>query len=188
MFLKKLERGFESVLWNIRFVTLIAVIASLIGSFALFYVAILDVGQLFVELSHYTDGSLGAAAHDAIHLRIITSVAEFVDGFLFALVLLIFAFGIYELFISKIEAAERSEVAKRILLIRSLDDLKERLAKVIFLILVVRYFESAIHRPVQSALDLLYLAVGIVLIAVGLYLTKPKPEPEFDATIPLSRH
>lgn len=182
MFLKTLERVFESVLWNIRFVTLIAVVASLIGSFALFYVAVLDVVRLFGELAHYADGSLGANVHDAIRLQIVTSVAEFVDGLLFALVLLIFAFGIYELFIGKIDAAERSEVAKRILLIRSLDDLKERLAKVIFLILVVRYFESAIHRPVQSALDLLYLAAGVVFIAVGLYLTKPKPEPEIDAS------
>lgn len=176
MIVKAIERAFESVLWNVRFVTLIAVVASLVGSFALFYVAILDVARLFSELAHYGDASLGAAAHDAIRLEIVTSVAEFVDGFLFALVLLIFAFGIYELFIGKIDAAERSEVAKRILLIRSLDDLKERLAKVIFLILVVRYFESAIHRPVETSLDLLYLAMGIVLVAVGLYLTKPKTE------------
>ncbi len=188
MIFKTLERVFESMLWNVRFVTLVAVIASLIGSFALFYVAILDVVRLFGELAHYADASIGNDAHDTIRLQIVTSVAEFVDGFLFALVLLIFAFGIYELFIGKIDAAERSEVAKRILLIRSLDDLKERLAKVIFLILVVRYFESAIHRPVQSALDLLYLAAGIVLIAVGLYLTKPKHESELRRDTPPSRH
>ncbi|GAC1451467.1 MAG: YqhA family protein [Vulcanimicrobiaceae bacterium] len=187
MLVKKVERVFESMLWNVRFVTLIAVIASLIGSFALFYVALLDVARLFGELPRYADASLGAEAHDTIRLHVVTSVAEFVDGFLFALVLLIFAFGIYELFIGKIDAAERSEVAKRILLIRSLDDLKERLAKVIFLILVVRYFESAIHRPVQNALDLLYLAVGIVLIAVGLYLTKPKPEDEAQVASSRSR-
>jgi len=168
-------------------VTLIAVIASLIGSFALFYVAVLDVARLFGDLARYADPSLNAEAHDAIRLLVVTSVAEFVDGFLFALVLLIFAFGIYELFIGKIDAAESSEIAKRILLIRSLEDLKERLAKVIFLILVVRYFESAIHRPVQSALDLLYLAAGIVFIAIGLYLTKPKVEAEADVSPSLTR-
>ncbi|GAC1300161.1 MAG: YqhA family protein [Vulcanimicrobiaceae bacterium] len=176
--MKRLESVFEAMLWNSRFVTLVAVLASVFGAFALFYVAALDVATLFGELLRYSDRSLDAPAHDAIRLQIVTSVAEFVDGFLFGLVLLIFAFGIYELFIGKIDIAERSPVANRILLIDSLEDLKERLAKVIFLILIVRYFEYAVHRPVASSLDLLYLAVGIVLIAVALYLTIPKAKAD----------
>ncbi len=175
--MKAVERIFEALLWNSRFITLVAVIASLAGSLALFYVAIFDAKTLFVELIHYSDGALGAIEHSEIRLQIVTSVAEFVDGLLFALVLLIFAFGIYELFISKIDAAEDHPIAERILLIRSLDDLKERLAKVIFLILIVRYFEYAVHRPVETAVDLLFLAVGIALIAVALYLTIPKARP-----------
>ncbi len=176
--MKRLEGVFEAILWNSRFVTLVAVLASLLGAFALFYVAALDVATLFGELLHYANRSVAASEHEAVRLQIVTSVAEFVDGCLFGLVLLIFAFGIYELFIGKIDAAERSPVATRILLVNSLDDLKERLAKVIFLILVVRYFEFAVHRPVATSLDLLYLAVGIALIAVALYLTIPKAKHE----------
>ena len=74
----------------------------------------------------------------------------------------------------KIEAAESSELAQRLLLIESIDDLKERLAKVIFLILIVRYFEYALETPIQTATDLVSLAVGIALIALGIFLTKPK--------------
>jgi uncharacterized membrane protein YqhA len=94
-----------------------------------------------------------------------------VDGYLFAAILIIFSFGLYELFISRIDAAERSEIAPRLLLIRSLDDLKSRLAKVVFLILVVRYFEYALQSEIRSPLDLLYLAIGIALIAFSLYLS-----------------
>jgi uncharacterized membrane protein YqhA len=78
---------------------------------------------------------------------------------------------LYELFVSRIDAAERSEFAPRLLLIRSIDDLKSRLAKVVFLILVVRYFEYALQSQVTTPLDLLYLAIGIALIALSLYLT-----------------
>ena len=187
--MKRFGEGFEAALWSSRFVTIVAVLASLLGALALFYVAMLDVAARLPELAHYGDRTLDAHAHDVVRLEIITSVAEFVDGCLFALVLLIFSFGIYELFIGKIDIAERSPVAPRILLIVSLDDLKERLAKVIFLILIVRYFEFAVHRPVTSSLDLLYLALGIVLIAVALYLTGPKAKgvptgPKSDSSRP----
>jgi hypothetical protein len=45
------------------------------------------------------------------------------------------------------------------------------LANVVFLILIVRYFEYALQSDVTGPLDLLELAVGIALIAVSLYLT-----------------
>jgi uncharacterized membrane protein YqhA len=85
--------------------------------------------------------------------------------------MLIFAFGLYELFVSRIDAAERSEIAPRLLLIDNIDDLKARLANVVFLILIVRYFEYALQSDVNGPLDLLELAVGIALIALSLYLT-----------------
>ncbi len=45
--MKRLEGVFEAILWNSRFVTLVAVLASLLGAFALSYVAALDVAALF---------------------------------------------------------------------------------------------------------------------------------------------
>ena len=112
-----------------------------------------------------------------MHATVVAHVAEIVDGYLFATILIIFALGLYELFISKIDAIENSPVAPRLLLIRSLDDLKERLAKVVFLILIVRYFEYALESTPSTPLDLLYLAIGIALIAIALYLTKEKHAP-----------
>jgi uncharacterized membrane protein YqhA len=85
--------------------------------------------------------------------------------------MIIFSLGLYELFIGRIVAAETSEVAPRLLLIHTLDDLKDRLAKVVFLILIVRYFEYALQSDIGGPLDLLYLAIGIALVALSLYLT-----------------
>ena len=84
--------------------------------------------------------------------------------------MLIFSFGLYELFISNIDPAEANDRSARILLIRSLDDLKHRLAQIVLLILVVKFFEHAVKVPFAGAIDLLYLAIGILVIAAGLYL------------------
>ncbi len=170
--MRALEHFFETVLWNSRFLIVIAVVASVLASLAMFFVGSVDVVHLAAELLRYVRPGVDPAEQSTLHALIVASVAEIIDGFLFATILLIFALGLYELFISKIEAAEASEFASRLLLIRSLDDLKERLAKVIFLILIVRYFEYALQRRIETALDLLYLAVGIALIAVALYLSR----------------
>jgi len=84
---------------------------------------------------------------------------------------LIFALGLYELFISKIDVADNGNVAGNVLVIHSLDDLKSRLAKVILMILIVKFFENAISLTYNDALSLLYLSAGIALIGLALYLT-----------------
>ena len=181
--MKRIERGIEWALWNSRFLTLIAVIASLAGAFAMFFVASVDAVDLWGAVLRYADRGLTDAEHAGLRSEIVARVAASIDGFLFAVVLLIFALGIYELFISKIDAAESSEVAEHVLLIRSLDDLKDRLAKVILLILIVRYFEFALHSDARGPLELLYLALGIGLIALALRLTShqtPDAAPSRD--------
>ncbi|MCU7810241.1 MAG: YqhA family protein, partial [Candidatus Thiodiazotropha sp. (ex Notomyrtea botanica)] len=100
----------------------------------------------------------------------VTHVVEIVDGYLLATVLLIFSLGLYELFISKIDQAEGSESASNVLTITSLDDLKSRLAKVVMMILVVRYFEYALSMHFKTPLDLLQFAGGIALLGLALYL------------------
>jgi uncharacterized membrane protein YqhA len=154
---------------------LIAVVASLIGALVMFVVSGVDaIGVIGAGFKYATSDP---NAHHALRGKIVASIAEFVDGFLFALVLIIFALGLYELFVGKITQAEDSELAERLLLVRSLDDLKSRLSSVIFLILIVRYFEYALEATIDTSLDLLYLAVGIALVALGLFLTKKKHDP-----------
>jgi uncharacterized membrane protein YqhA len=167
----KLEQRFEALLWSCRYVMLVPVVLSLVAAIAMLVVATVDAGYLVRDAVAYGDPHLALAARDELHDSAISQIASMLDGYLFGAVLIIFALGLYELFISKIDPAERSEIASRLLLIRNIDDLKERLGKVIFLILVVRYFQFALHTTPASALDLLQLAIGIALIALALYLT-----------------
>jgi uncharacterized membrane protein YqhA len=139
---------------------------------AVLYVMVtIQAFRLPLHLVAFLDGGLSAKERSTVYTEAVTNIASVIDGYLFATIMLIFAMGLYELFISKIEVAENSELASRILLIRSIDDLKDRLAKVIFLVLIVKYFEYALHGSYTTPLELLQLATGILLLAAALWLT-----------------
>ena len=169
--MKWLERTFEAILWQSRVVVLFAVVASLLSAFAMFYLATVDAVYMFVHLAHYWEPGLDAVARADLHGEAVAHVVEIVDGYLLGAVLLIFALGLYELFISKLDVAKGSETSNNVLLIGSLDDLKTRLAKVILMILIVKFFEHVIDMHFDQPLDLLYLAGGIALIGAALWLT-----------------
>jgi uncharacterized membrane protein YqhA len=173
----RIDAAFEKLLWGSRLIVLLAVVASLVVSVGMFYVSTVDVIGLLGYIGEYA--SLHGPERVAERSRIVAHVVEAVDGYLLAAIMLIFSLGLYELFVARIEVAEGSELASRLLLIRSLDDLKDRLAKVVLLILVVKFFEYALQLPFETPLDLLYLAVGTLLVSAALYLTKGKtPEKE----------
>lgn len=167
--MKKLEIYFENMLWQSRLIVIAAVIISLVSSLAMFFMATVDAVYMISHLVEYP----GLLGEERLLLRsaTITHVVELIDGYLLATVLLIFALGLYELFISKIDQAESAENASKVLLINSLDDLKARLAKVILMILIVKFFEYALEMHFNTPLDLLMFAAGIALIGLSLYLS-----------------
>jgi uncharacterized membrane protein YqhA len=172
--MKKLEQVFESALWGSRFIVLLAVVASLAAAFVMFFIATVDAWLLVSHMFDYASPDLVGEARVKFRITAVTHVVEIIDGYLLGTVLLIFALGLYELFISRIEQAETSETASSVLIIHSLDDLKGRLAKVILMILIVKYFEYAVSMHFESPMDLLLLAGGIALIGLALYLTHDK--------------
>ena len=169
----KIEASFENFLWSSRLVVLFAVIASLITSLSVFYLATVDAWYMASHLLHYASPDLTVDARNTMRAETITHVVEIIDGYLLATVLLIFSLGLYELFISPIDKAKQvnESTASNVLIINSLDDLKARLAKVILMILIVRFFEHAISMAFETPLDLLYLAAGIALIGLALFLS-----------------
>ena len=163
----KLESTFETLLFNSRVIVLFAVLGSLVASFLMFVkgaLKIADAAWTFVEHPFPAHGD----PHDDItSVTLISSV----DSFLFATVLLIFAMGIYELFISKIDPASRTpESRPNWLAIYSLDDLKSAIGKVILMILIVRLFETAVDMKYDQPLHLLWLGLSIMCISGALYL------------------
>lgn len=166
-----IERIFESLLWNSRFVVLFAVVASMIAAFAVFFIVTIDVLGIAEHALHYADASISADQRADIRSETLTHVVEVVDGYLLATVLLIFSLGLYELFISDIDLARGKEMASKILVIESLDDLKNRLAKVILMILIVRIFEQAVRLKIATTTDLILLSGAAALIGLALFLS-----------------
>jgi len=169
--MKIIETLFESFLWNSRLMVIAAVLASLAAAVAVLYMASVDAWIMISHLGEYISSDITSEQRANLRSATVTHVVEIIDGYLLATVLLIFALGLYELFISKIEQASNSHGASKILVIRSLDDLKGRLAKVILMILIVKYFEHALEMEFTTAKDLLYFAGGIAFLGLALYLS-----------------
>lgn len=133
-------------------VVLVAVLASLMTALAVFYLATVDTWILVKELYYYADVELSEAARKALRSQAITHVVEVIDGYLLATVLVIFALGLYELFISALDQARRSGAFAKVLIINNLDDLKSRLGKVILIMLIVRFFEQGLKMEFDDPL------------------------------------
>ena len=162
------EKLFGNALWKSRFIVLLAVIFGFLGSVILFFVASIDV----INVAKFIVITFLEGTHpDHFHEDIVAGIIGAVDLYLIAVVLLIFSFGVYELFISKIDAACTPDECNSILNISSLDQLKDKIAKVIIMVLVVNYFQRVLHTSYQTPLELLYFALAIVALAVGLYFT-----------------
>lgn len=172
---KAIEHAFEKFLWNSRFIVLLAVISSMISSVILFLVATIDVFELINKVFKYLTlpgSERTPAVYEEFHGNVVGHIIGAIDDYLLATVLFIFALGLYELFISKIEEAEtEAATSSRILLIHSLDDLKDRLAKVVLMILIVTFFKNVIHTTFDEPLNILYLGVGILFVALALFFT-----------------
>ncbi len=162
----KIVRKFEAGLYLSRYLTILAVIGAALSALALFvkgtFVVALGIKDFFASFSV-------EAAHN--YEGLIEVFVSSVDIYLFAMVLVIFSMGVYELFISKIDPVEqKADQRPSWLQIKNIDDLKSSLGKVILMVLIVSFFKHALIVEYKTALDLLLLAVGVVLIALALYL------------------
>lgn len=160
-----LHKIFERILWNSRLFIIFAVILSMLGSILLFWVASVDI--LKASYKTYQYYTVGLSAGEDIHTILLNAIISAIDLYLIAVVLLIFAFGLYELFIAKIEI--KDEHSSKVLEIHTLDQLKDKLAKVIVMALIVAFFSKVLNMGIASSLDMLYFAVSILGLSLGLY-------------------
>ena len=166
--MSKLEHYFEKTLWNLRFIVVLSVILSIFASISLFVIgswvidAIVFKNPLFNnEISNNND----------LLFKIISSI----DLFLIGIVLLIFGFGVYELFISEIDFA-KGKFDESTLKIKSLDQLKNKIIKVIIIVLIVKFFEKILKLTpsFSSPEDILIFSLSILAICLGYFLINKK--------------
>src|ERR1035438_5657687 len=99
-----IEEVFETVLFNCRFLVLLAVLGSLLAAVMIFLkgaTELVQAANAFIpSMSHFQ-------VTQADNKQVLLSIMPAIDYFLFATVLLIFSMGLYELFISEIDPASR---------------------------------------------------------------------------------
>lgn len=167
---KLIEQAFERGLWSTRFFVLLPVIFSLIGSFILF----ISASGGIIEVLELTYKAFFGGEHvqmQAFHADMLSGLIEAVDLYLIAIVLLIFSFGLYELFISEIDHASKTG-GSGVLEIHSLDQLKDKIAKVIIMVLVVSFFQRVLHMEFKTPLEMVYFASSILILSLGLYFLR----------------
>lgn len=165
-FVRNLERLFENGLWLLRFITIIPVIFSAIGAIVLFYVGSIEIiGSVKAILN-------GGEETERILPKVMGGIIGGIDVYLIGVVMILFSYGIYELFISKIDVGRTENTEVQLLTITSLDQLKDKILKVIVMVMVVGLFKRLLELEIKTYTDILFWAISILLIACSSYLMK----------------
>ncbi len=157
---------FENFMRISRYFILIAIFSSVISSIFLFVWSLKHVTFIFFGSNTITEKE--------IIVTIITSI----DFFLIGIISLIFAWSLYELFIR--DPNKNCENSKKVpfsLVVYSFDELKDKLSKIIIIILIITFFRYAFYLEYDTIYELLAFAIAIFFIALSLYFTKEKSYP-----------
>lgn len=164
--LDRIESSFETALWKFRLIALLPVVMTAITSLT-----------TFVLGTKETIHSLKLVLHDfgTEVFPVAEVLGEFVGGvdlYLVGIALLIFSYGTYELLISDVSPGRKGNGTsfKGVLEVKSLDDLKEKLVKVLVVALLVVAFKSMIALPVPDRLSLLYYSITLLLLTFCAFL------------------
>lgn len=148
-----------------RYISWTAIIGSLLGSLLLFIVGALKIINAFrvVIFNYIPENKAHLHPADIATTYLIKSL----DTFLIALVLFIFAHGVYTLFISNKIYDDGNGVLKWIRT-PNIGHLKNVLAEVIVIILFVKFLEVVFVNIDNLKWEILILPASIVLLALGL--------------------
>ncbi|MEB3271326.1 MAG: YqhA family protein [Synechococcus sp.] len=162
---KRLELRFERVLWRLRLMAILPVLLSLASAMLAFVLGTVEIIRSLRYLNDHTDVSSQAMA------KLLGGMVSGIDLYLIGIALMIFGYGVYELMISPIDAARgQSRAGEGLLDIRDLDQLKEKLVKVLVVALIVAAFKAMLTLPINDGPSLAYFCLSVLLLAISGFL------------------
>jgi uncharacterized membrane protein YqhA len=162
---KRFEQRFERVLWRLRLIAILPVVMSLVSTVVAFVLGTLEIGKALVAL-----GKVGYINKTFV-AELLGAIVSGIDLYLIGIALLIFGYGVYELLISPIEAArEHDQGGGGLLDIRDLDQLKEKLVKVLVVALIVSAFKAMLTLPINDGPSLAFFCLSVLLLSLSGYL------------------
>jgi uncharacterized membrane protein YqhA len=139
----------KTILEKSKYLTLIAVISTLLASAAAFVWGMIKSVKVLIDI--FTN--IGVETTNTV------SLIELMDIFLIAIVLLIFALGIYELFIGKLALPEW-------LVIHNLHDLKVKLSSVVIMVMGIIFLKHLVEW--QDPQGTFFFGLGVAVVAAAL--------------------
>lgn len=179
-FVESTESNIERVIFDFRFLALLAVGGSLAGSVLCFLNGCI---YIFEAYKVYWSSCVKGIHTGNMVLRLV----EAIDVYLAGTVMLIFGMGLYGLFISNVDpkvspASDRAIKGSSLfgmfalkerpkwMKICSLDELKTKVGHVIVMILLVKMFERSKMVTIVTGVDLMSYSVSIFLASASLYI------------------
>lgn len=151
----------------LRHLNLIAVGCSFIGALCMCLVGLLKTWLAATTLI------TGMHESDEMAAQVTSYVVQAMDSFLIAMVLVVFATGIFHLFIKQLDHGMLMRLGG-FRLVTSITDLKRIIAELIIIVLFVQFLKLAIDGS-QLQWEILVIPAGIVLMAVAMKLLKMNP-------------
>ncbi|KAK4252605.1 hypothetical protein QN277_014356 [Acacia crassicarpa] len=172
--LEAIEEDIEKVIYRCRFLAILGVFGSLIGSFLCFIKGCTFVAETF--MLHLIDRS-----------KVIPMLVEAIDVYLLGTVMLVFGMGLYELFVSNLGNAGslpdqhdsyRSNLfglftlkeRPKWLNIKTVNELKTKLGHVIVMLLLIGLFDKSKKAAIHTPVDLLCFCASVLLSSSCLFL------------------
>ncbi|MDJ0707916.1 MAG: YqhA family protein [Leptolyngbyaceae cyanobacterium MO_188.B28] len=171
---KRIENIWEVFIWKFRLFALLPVIFGLLSTLNFFIIGSFEILHTLIY-----SFSLNSFDEDSVE-KVITSVIGGIDHYLIGVVLLIFSFGIYEIFISPLDIRLRHKEVK-ILKVATVDQLKHKIMGVIVLVLVISFFKKALSLKIESTQDLALMAGSILVVALSAYLMHLQSHNDHDS-------
>ncbi len=163
--MKRLEFKFEKWLWRVRLIAILPVLFSLASTVVTFSLGTREIIKAILGLG------AGATGEKDYMASMLGGVVTGIDLYLIGIALLIFGYGVYELLISPIEAARtRDHAGEGLLDVRDLDQLKEKLVKVLVVALIVSAFKAMLSLPIVDGPSLAFFCLSVLLLAVSGFL------------------
>jgi uncharacterized membrane protein YqhA len=156
----------DKFFFSFRFMSVVAVVGSLLGSVLMFIIGSTKVYYAYAAyfLGYQPSTGLGELqGSDIATAYLIKSL----DAFLIALVLFIFAYGVYWIFVFQKTEEAGSDPLKSVR-INTISQLKKILAEVIIIILFVKFLEIALINLDSLRWELLIMPCSILLLSLSL--------------------
>jgi uncharacterized membrane protein YqhA len=155
-----------------RYLSVVAVIFGAVGAVLMFVVgAVTTIDAVVTYFGGHEDKAFSSDAALSATVEVVSAL----DQFLLGLVLLVFAFGVYSLWVVA-DSATWAEQRDRLhapdwLNVSSVTDLKVKLLEVVAVLLAVLFLKGVLKNPVTEWSDLV-VPIAVVLFALTVWLIR----------------